>query len=413
MELDPVADTVESKAMNKAIRFAMFEDSESREASGVDLGDRDTNDFDTGAFTSYQRGPAALALAMQATPLTLRDDIDALERLFEGYANALVLRYPLDSLGRPDKSESPVIVHEEMQLPHHTSRGYAMVAMGLMLQRLDKNSALGKEQPLRLRSETQLNRAVGLLSQHLERAFEDSRERTSVRSAAAIAMGLSGRDDFRKTLRAEIGELGANEVALYGYIVEALAMLDDPNAPELVERYLKQAGQVRNDNDLLARRALASALIFSKYTDDQVDTLVQSVWTDNPWAGLALARSAAVKGDGQIIGYLLEQLKGSNAAAAAISLGDVIDTQTPWRMTRLTENMNYTLDYRTPVELGWNPYQPSEQTALPTRLVTGFDDPLFIHVLLLQRLPTGASLSDLQNDDSNGMRHFMFRPVKD
>ena len=170
---------------------------------------------------------------------------------------------------------------------------------------------------------------------------------------------------------------------------------------------------MKSDNDLLARRALASALIFSEHTDEAVDTLIQGVWDRNHWAGLSLARTAAVKGDGKIIGYLLSQLNGPRAAAAAISMGDVVDTQTPWRMTRLTEGMNYTLDYRVPIELGWNPYVPSEQTALPTRLVTGFDDPLFVHVMLMRRLPQDGTVSDLQNDDSNGQRHFMFRPVKD
>ncbi len=434
--IDPLTDKRRQRELSKSLRKTMmlhFElaaayaanpelDAEARNDGFRGRPGQNANDSDTALFTKYQIGPAALALAMQSSQTTLTDDIAALEVLLSGESvetvRGQVQRERTTTSDGPCPYEvtetvtEPGYVTRTIRLREDPARGYAAVAMGLMLQRMNQSTTLGQERPLVTRSSGSHRNATGDLSRALTKAFENRHEPMGLRCGAAIAMGLSGMDTFRQTLREQLQELGSEDAALYGYITEALAMLGDPAVPELAKRYLESREQVRDDDDMLARRALASALIFNQHAFDQLDEVLQSAWPHDPWAGLALARTAAAKGDGRMIGYLLGELEGPRAAAAAISLSEVVDTQSPWRLSTLTEGINYTLDYRTPVELGWNPYDAEGQTPMPTRLVTGFDDPYFVHVALLQRLPTGSSVRDLVNDDSNGQGHFMFRPVR-
>ena len=370
---------------------------------------------------NYDRGPSALALAMQADASSgLSLQITTLSRVFDdGLTKTHVLVEVKDPTDKSGKTTTEVWDYRELTQRDNPARGYAGIAMGLMLARMNPQTETGKAHPLNLRSKSEYANIHGDLSRPLMKILANKSDLVEVRSAAAIAMGISGFEEFRKPLHEAIKELDAGDAALYGYIVEALAMLDDPQVPELVEKYMLEAKASTGDNDLLARRALASAMIFSKHTKpEDADRVLTKAWSHSPWAGLAMAKASAMRGGGEMIGYLIEQLGDEQSrAAAAISLGDVVDTRSAYTMSRLTDDMNYTLDYRTPVQLTWNPYKPGDQEPLPTRLVTGFDDPLFVHVMLFTRLPPatqGGTTSNgvtLVNDDSDGPASFFFRPA--
>jgi hypothetical protein len=368
----------------------------------------------TGPVGNYERGPAALALAMQADEKhDLNDHINLLRELLDdGTTKVDVLVWQRDKNGKPLKHLDPVFVEEEVNQRAHPARGYAAVALGLILQRTNPDTTLGQERPLRFRSKGQFNNVFGDVSRTLIKELNDNKGYTDVRSGCAIAMGLSGYDQFREPLREALTSLDAGDAALYGYIVEALAMLDDPEAPKLAEKYLQANTKIKHENDRLARRALASALVFSGDTTQDVDKLVMQAWPNDPWVGIELARAAAARGGGETIGYLIEQLGDpEHQAAAAISLADVVDPHGPWTLSSLTDDMNYTLDFRTPVDVGWNPYKPGDQEPLPTRIVPGFESAYLMHVLLMERLPAGGNLT-IVNDDSNGGEGVMFRPTR-
>lgn len=381
-------------------------------------------------IANYERGPAALALAMQTDGrFGLSDNLRTLESLLDGKTKTTELRYPRDERGKIDRDAAPVLVEKVIEQQEHPARGYAAVAMGLLMQRMDPGAKLGQENPLVLVSKAQAANVMGDLSRPLLKALGNTHELTDVRCAAAIGLGLSGQQQFRAPLLAALKKLRPGEEALYGYIVEALAMLDDPSVPKLVSTYLEQVDEIRSDNDQLARRALASALIFSTHTTpDDVDELVESAWSADPYVGIALAKASAVRGGGKLFSYMLKQADDAHyAGAATVSLAEMVDVQTPWRLSSLTEDMNYTQDYRTPLQVitnyytdknAGNPSTPSTQAPLPTRMVSGFDNPYLVHSLLTRRMPTtsaaGALRSggQLDNDDSNGTGGFMFDPAE-
>ncbi|MFN3165987.1 MAG: HEAT repeat domain-containing protein [Phycisphaeraceae bacterium] len=421
MEMPP-APGKQGLALNKALRRAVLEGpaEPSKHDEGV------PPEFIALRVANYERGPAALALAMQATPDgDLNDNLDALVDLIQGKTTAKVYRFASDQGSFVSHRAKVVSDTKYLEQKEHPARGYAAVAMGLMLQRMNEDTRLGRERPLSLNASGRWNHAVGKLSRPLTRALENKYERTDVRCAAAIGMGLSGFDGFREPLHEALQNLDAGEEALYGYIVEALAMLDDPEAPALAEKYLTQITEVRSDNDPLARRALASALVFSGDTPATIDDVIADAWGHDPYVGLALAKASAVRGNGKLIGVLLERLDDpAYATAAAMSLAELVDMEDPWRLSPLTDGMNYTLDYRTPAQASGSVYYgdnppsspntPSTPEPLPTRLVAGFDNPYLMHALLTRRLPTtttGSSVTSvLDNDDSNGNGSFLFGP---
>jgi len=422
MEMQPVTGK-EGVALNKALRKAVVEGpaQPSKHDEGIPA------ELIAGRVANYERGPAALALAMQTTPGgDLNDNIDALVDLIEGKTVAKVFRFRSEQGTHVSRNAKVVSDTKRIEQKEHPARGYAAVAIGLMLQRLNDDTKLGQERPLSLGSSGRWNHAYGKLGRSLTRALENEYELTDVRCAAAIGMGLSGFDGFREPLHEALEGLDAGEEALYGYIVEALAMLDDPDAPRLAEKYLTKITDIRSDNDQLARRALASALVFSDSTPKTIDDVIEQAWGHDPYVGLALAKASAVRGNGKLIGYLIERLDDpATATAAAMSLAELVDMENPWRLSPLTDGMNYTIDYRTPasasgsVYYGDNPPSspntPSTPEPLPTRLVAGFDNPYLMHTLLTRRLPTTttgrAFTSVLDNDDSNGNGYFMFGPA--
>ncbi|MFN3165988.1 MAG: HEAT repeat domain-containing protein [Phycisphaeraceae bacterium] len=406
-ELDPATGDT-----GRALRKALVEQVE----EGPATPDRHVQQIKdvTGPVGNYERGPAALALAMQADPKhDLNEHIDLLRKLLDdGYTKADVLVWQRDKQGKPLKHLDPVFVEEQLNQRSHPARGYAAVALGLILQRTNPDTQLGQQRPIALRTKGQLNNVVGDISRTLIKELNDRSGHTDVRSGCAIAMGLSGYDRFRAPLHEALKTLDAGDAALYGYIVEALAMLDDPDAPALAEKYLRTNTTIKHENDRLARRALASALVFSNDTPDDIDKLIQQAWPNDPWVGIELARASAARGGGEMIGYLLDQLESpEHQAAAAICLADVVDPYGPWALSPLTDDMNYTLDFRTPVDVGWNPYKPGDQEPLPTRVVPGFENAYLMHVLLMERLPAGNNLV-IVNDDSNGGEGVMFRPTR-
>lgn len=366
------------------------------------------NDRDKfGPVADYERGPAGLALAMQPAPgNNLVRHVDTLHEMLEGKTKVRVLVYPRDKSGKKDEDRKPGWDFRSIEQKLHPARGYAPVAMGLILQRMNPDTLLGQSRPLSPGDA----RAASRISRTLIQTLENTREFEDIRCSAAIAMGLSGSPTFRKPLHETLSGLGADDAALYGYIVEALGMLDDPDVPKLAEQYLLKAKSVGGDHDVLARRAIASALVFSKQTSEDIDEMLIEAWPKDPWAGLAIAKASAVRGGPKMVSYLLEKVTDPiHGQAAAMSLAEVVDPQSAWRLSSLTDDMNYTLDYRVPIEVGWNPYKPGDQEPLPTRLVHGFDNTYLMHNLLMRRLPPAGSFADFQNDDSNGQDHFIFK----
>jgi len=350
----------------------------------------------------FQRGPAALALAMQTDADTrLNTDIVNLLRLLDGQTDAAVI---IDEDYRRAHDELELPEREEQRQRFNNARGYAAVALGLMIQRMTPDTLAGESRPLNVSNRR--TQYVGQMSRKLIQGLENNREPLDFRCACAIALGLSGDASFREPLREELGELGPEELVLYGYITEALGLLGDPIVSQLAGQYLGQATGLISEADLLGRRATISGLVMQGGPDAQA--LLIGTWAHDPWVGFDAARAAAALGGGDMIVYLLDALDDEQLAApAAASLAELVDTQTPWRLSSLTADMNYTIDFRMPVDTGCG-YNPAIDTGMPTRIVLGMDNPYLMHGLLMRQIPAGGTPD---NDDSDGPGQFIFPVV--
>ncbi len=294
----------------------------------------------------YYRGVALLSLVPMIEPddeTVLFDALDGRTRVFD-YESAHV---PL--------SDGPVD-EREFNRRYDPLRGYAAIGMGLYLKHIrDTQPAEPDLQRNPVRYEHEAERAQRRMLDQLSRTLENQRVLNDLRCAAAIGLALSDEPEAVDLLKQGQNETEIENVMLMGYSTLALALLGDKDAAIPARRYLLELSASRNADgfsnkyDLeqtMGMRVMALALGLIG-TEEDASTLIKA-WGADPWVSLEIARALNWLEDDSLSESLIELIRkdpdDADAVLAAMSLGELYESNRPSKLSRLVAGCNYTIN---------------------------------------------------------------------
>ena len=215
-------------------------------------------------------------------------------------------------------------------------RGYAALALGLYSR--------PETTPQGTRDRPQYEKVCRLLAERMA----DSEEIIEVRTAAALALGLSGRTENLKLLQQAsrtIGRSRKNEEILVGYTLLARGMLGDKNIIPIAKKFLKTANDRRTVSGILSRRAAVLGL--GVLGDQEAIPILNKAWHLNHYVNrevaLAYSLCEAYNATEPLLKLLNESENPRERAFAARCLGELFTAARPQRLSRLIANSNYTM----------------------------------------------------------------------
>ncbi len=173
----------------------------------------------------------------------------------------------------------------------------------------------------------------------------DSEEFIEVRTAAALALGLSGRTENLKFLQQASRTIGRSEEILIGYTLLARGMLGDKNIIPVAKKFLKAANDRRTVSGILSRRAAVLGL--GVLGDQEAIPILNKAWHLNHYVNrevaLAYSLCEAYNATEPLLKLLNESENPRERAFAARCLGELFTAARPQRLSRLIANSNYTM----------------------------------------------------------------------
>lgn len=212
-------------------------------------------------------------------------------------------------------------------------RGYAAIALGLY-------SRAGKtpQGPVNRRG---FEKVCRLLAERVA----DRRETLEVRSAAAMALGLTARTANLKYLQKASQTVAARDDPLVGYMLLARAMLGDRTIVTPAGRFLNVANDRTDPSGILSRRAgvLALGVLGSR----EAVPMLTAAWRLNYYANREVAVALSLLQSYGVTEPLVKLLGESDnvleRAFAARCLGETFTATRPPRLSRLIAGGNYTV----------------------------------------------------------------------
>ena len=238
-------------------------------------------------------------------------------------------------------------------------RGFAAVALGLYARPI--GTPQGPQDTAGYR------KVCGKLAERMA----DRAEQLEVRTAAALALGLTGRTEILKLLHAAGKTIAVKEETLIGYTLLARGMLADGNIIEPAARFLALAGDREDPSGILARRAAVLGLgLLGRQEGIPVLT---DAWHLSYHVNREVALALSLCQVHSVTGPLVKLLKESDEllaqAFAARCLGELFTAVRPQRLARLTNGSNYTIK-----NLEMNRFQVLATEFLFTYLIPSFGD---------------------------------------
>jgi HEAT repeat protein len=176
-------------------------------------------------------------------------------------------------------------------------RGFSAIALGLYARPLETEQGL--VDPARYEE------AIALL---LDRVA-DPRETPEVRSACAVALGLTTRTAVLKQLVTIAGQLTPDDRPLVGYVLLARAMLGDTNVVEPVTRLLSLPAHPDETTNLLTRRA--GVLALGVVGKREVVPLLVQAWHETYYINREVVVALAFCGADGVSGEIVPRLEQS------------------------------------------------------------------------------------------------------
>lgn len=294
------------------------------------------------------RGPDILALAChEPDPYT---GLELMYKLMGGFSIVPPEPPKVDERGNLLEPDKPLQTEpQEIWYPHRPVRGFGAIGMGLMLRRMTPGTELHARAPITLRrSEDQ--RIRRLYRRRLADDITDFDEPMEYRAACALALGLSNDTAAISELAERLSRLGPEDELVLGYGLLALAMLGEPDAAEIVRRYVTRPGGVDNGWDIQGRRAALRAVgLIAERSPQAGRAALQGAWGKNAWVGLAVADAAGSTGWYDLTPQVIESVRGESKTwrlAGIMALGRMFEDRHPSPLDAIAREANYTLAFR-------------------------------------------------------------------
>jgi len=215
-------------------------------------------------------------------------------------------------------------------------RGFAALALGLY--------AAPYETPQGPADRPNFDWAIQTLSERLEDANEDP----EVRSACAVALGLTQRTAVLPALHGVTEKLNVNnarEVAVFGYVLLGRALAGDQAIHQIAEQFLLGTNDDTSATGILSRRAAVLALGVLR-TPTVVPVLTKA-WHLNHYVNREVIVALRLAGASNAASLVLARLRESNdrdeRAYMAGALGELLAAEHPTPLNRLIADSNYTV----------------------------------------------------------------------
>jgi HEAT repeat protein len=288
-------------------------------------------------YASELRGSAAIALGM-IDHLESRRALMAALALPDDYYSDLFKAHAIMSLGQiADGDCLPVLV--AMLEPRNSTpdqfqsplRGYAALALGLYGRPMQTDQG-----PV---DRPNVVEALEILVRHMS----DRNETMEVRTACALALGLTQRTENLPALQ-RLGALAApGEELLLGYSLLARGLLGDLNILEPARRFLLQQRDRVDMSGILARRAAVLGL--GLLDRQEAVPILREAWHLNYYVNREVILALALSGSTGIGNTLVDLLQESNdpeeKAYFALCLGELLTPSRPPRLAWFINLSNY------------------------------------------------------------------------
>jgi HEAT repeat protein len=236
-------------------------------------------------------------------------------------------------LGKRDAGANKLVLDVARDSP---LRGFAALALGLYARPYD--TAQGSA------DRVGFDRAIITLAERLE----DDNEDQEVRTACALALGLAQRTVVLPVLHRAaraIEQRGRRQDNLiYGYLLLGSALAGDQTVVEPAGKFVLGEDET-SPSGILARRAAVLALGMS-HSSPAVPVLTQA-WHLNHYVNREVIVALRLVGGTGAAQPLLQRLHESKDAEEraymAQALGELLATERPTRLVRLTAQGNYTI----------------------------------------------------------------------
>ena len=312
------------------------------------------------------RGSAAIALGQIDHPHSCQALCRVLAQRNDGYSN-LYKSFAIMSLGQLGNPQGLSTLESILRSPRRKSSsdpasalpGYAALAMGLYAR------------PVQTPQGPQDRPHYAKVCQLLAGRMADVKEDMEVRTAAALALGLTGRTENLKLLQAASKTIGAREEILTGYTLLARGMLGDKTIVERAKKFLAVTEDRTNASGILARRAAVLALGVLG-SQEGIPILVDA-WDLSYYVNREVALAFWFCQAHNVTDPLVKLLKESEnpweQSFAARCLGELFTAVRPQRMGRLLNDSNYTMKNTRMV-----PFQTLTNEFLFNYLIASFGD---------------------------------------
>jgi HEAT repeat protein len=320
-------------------------------------------------YMSHLRGAAAMALE-HAPAATAVAALHALLAERDDDYNALAKCFAAISLGRIGSRESLGVLmglvsdrhgrrakrQEELESP---VRGFAALALGFYAQPAVTEQG-AQDRP-------GFEEAARLLADRLA----DGKEKLEVRSACAMALGLSRRTENLRPLMVVHERSGMEDYLLRGYVVLARAMLGDQNVMQPAVALLEQRPDRDQTTNIIARRAAVLAL--GVYGGDEAIPVLAKAWHDSYYINREVIRALSLcraYGVSSTVVPILEQSTDPDERAYMASiLGELYIAERPDPISWFLINSNFPMQH--PM---WRPYRTLANEFLYNYLIEEFGD---------------------------------------
>ncbi|MGB7158822.1 MAG: hypothetical protein WBD40_12190 [Tepidisphaeraceae bacterium] len=298
----------------------------------------------------WLRSSAAIALGelgapRAANPLLVFLDEDPVRQPYlvtpMGFAIMSLTAYPSDAtcdrflglLGKQDGDGRPKLtVAKDSPL-----RGFAALALGLYAKQYATEQGPADRPGYDV--------AITTLSQRLE----DDREEEEVRTACAVALGLTQRTGVLPVLHRAATKFEQrnrrNEQSIWGFVMLGRALAGDRNVIEPASKVLIEREDDVTPTGILSRRATVLALGVTR-SADAIPVLTKA-WHLNHYVNREVILSLRLVGGGNAAAPVMQRLREAKdqeeRAYMAQALGELLAHDRPTALSRLTAESNYTV----------------------------------------------------------------------
>jgi len=295
-------------------------------------------------YAARLRASAAIALGQTAHPAASRVLIEALEGPDDAFTD-LHKGMAVLSLGRLGDPKGAAVllsilsptdkrgVRKSSAAKWSPLRGNAALALGLYGRPV--------KTPQGPRDRLHFDKVCEKLCERLA----DREESAEVRSAAAVALGLTGRTANLRYFHKAAATVALREDPLAGYVLLGRAMLADNNILPAAGKYLTVATDKATMAGILGRRAAVLGL--GVLGNEQALPILRTCWDLNYYVArevaLAYALLGAINVTDQLVWLLETHGKPLARAFAGRCLGELFSASRPPRLSLLINGSNYTV----------------------------------------------------------------------